>query len=119
MTKLAPRDRVAVSLFGVKEAEGVKGILALLTVMGLLFISRWMGALLKIVTPSDCAPFAKKTLCLKAIFSGVRGRARGLPMALPATSGGRHARPCLPDSFAHNSERSGKKNQSLATVRVS
>lgn len=44
MTKLAPRDRVAVSLFGVKaEAEGVKGILALLTVMGLLFISRWMG----------------------------------------------------------------------------
>ncbi len=38
---MASKDRISISLFGVKaEAEGLKGIVALLLIAALLFIAR-------------------------------------------------------------------------------
>ncbi len=46
MVQIPPKDRIAVSLFGIKaEAEGFKGIVAFLLVAALLFAARWVGLL--------------------------------------------------------------------------
>ena len=44
VTYMAPRERISVSLFGIKaEAEGLKGIAAFVLVAALLFIARFAG----------------------------------------------------------------------------
>ena len=46
MAQIPQKDRISISLFGIKaEAEGFKGIAALLLLVASLFAARWSGLL--------------------------------------------------------------------------